>query len=280
MQNDCASELYRSHSCLPVIWSVQGDMADNVLEEEMENMESSLAIEIMDGRKSKNTKNQHRLKIESVKKWLHLKHPACLNESGSIILTLVDKTILKEFLGHICKKKDKYGNYLDPVVFHAFQHVSGYKSAIKDYYTNQEIKISDGIERMFTQFFDGYERKITNLKQNGVIPIVEGKQPMSFKGYKYLAARAIAQEKDYNLAIFSHFYLLLCWNLIARCVSVGSIMYTHISWENDSLVVVFPSHKGDQEGRNALPKHVFANIAEPSICPILSFAIYVFTRGY
>ena len=95
MQNDCASELYRSHSCLPVIWSVQGDMADNVLEEEMENMESSLAIEIMDGRKSKNTKNQYRLKIESVKKWLHLKHPACLNESGSIILTLVDKTILK-----------------------------------------------------------------------------------------------------------------------------------------------------------------------------------------
>ena len=103
---------------------------------------------------------------------------------------------------------------------------------------------------------------------------------MSFKGYKYLAVKAPAQEKDFNLAIFSHFYLLLCWNLIARCVSVGSLMYNHVSWENDSLGIVFPSHKGDKEGRNALPKHVYANTAEPTICPLLSFAVYIFTRGY
>ena len=57
-------------------------------------------------------------------------------------------------------------------------------------------------------------------------------------------------------------------------------MYNHVSWENDSMVVVFFSHKGNKEGRNALPKHVYANIAEPSVCPILSFAIYIFTRGY
>jgi hypothetical protein len=57
-------------------------------------------------------------------------------------------------------------------------------------------------------------------------------------------------------------------------------MYNHVSWENDSMVFVFLSHKGDKEGRNALPKHVYANTAEPSICPILSFAVYIFTRGY
>jgi hypothetical protein len=57
-------------------------------------------------------------------------------------------------------------------------------------------------------------------------------------------------------------------------------MYDHVSWVNDSMVFVFPAHKGDQEGRNSLPKHVYANTAEPSICPILSFAVYIFTRGY
>lgn len=57
-------------------------------------------------------------------------------------------------------------------------------------------------------------------------------------------------------------------------------MYNHVSWENDSMIIVFPSHKGDKEGRNALPKHVYANPLEPAICPILSFAIYTFTRGY
>jgi hypothetical protein len=97
---------------------------------------------------------------------------------------------------------------------------------------------------------------IAKLKQDGVMSIVEGKQPMSFKGYKLLATKALEQCKDRNLAIFSHLYLLSCWNLIARCVSVGSLMYNHVSWENDSMVIVFPSHKGDQEGRNALPKHI------------------------
>jgi hypothetical protein len=196
------------------------------------------------------------------------------------MLHFVDKTILKEFLGHICKKKDKNGQYLHPVVFHAFQHVSGYKSAIKDYYSNMDVNVSEDILRMFKQFFEGYVRTIAKLKQDGVMSIIEGKQPMSFKGYKLLAVKAIDQEKTHNLAIFSHLYLLLCWNLIARCVSVGGLMYNHVSWENDSMVFVFPSHKGDKEGRNALPKHVYANTAEPSICPILGFAVYVFTRGY
>jgi hypothetical protein len=58
---------------------------------------------------------------------------------------------------------------------------------------------------------------------------------------------------------------------------VGSLMYNHIL---DAMVIVFPSHKGDEEGKNALPKHVYANTAEPHICPTLSFAIYIFTRGY
>jgi hypothetical protein len=53
-----------------------------------------------------------------------------------------------------------------------------------------------------------------------------------------------------------------------------------VSWVNDSMIIVFPTHKGNQEGRNSLPKHLYAYTAEPSICPILSFAVYIFTRGY
>ena len=253
---------------------------DDVNEVEDESDERLLALEIMDGRKCANTKNQYRLKIEHFRKWIDSKHPDCLNEDGTINLNRVDKSTLREFFGHICKKKDKNGTYHDPVVFHAFQHVSGYKSAIKDYYSNMEVNISADIVKMMKHFFEGYVRQVAKLKQDGIMPIVEGKQPMSFRGYKFLAAKATEQVKDHNLAIFSHLYLLLCWNLIARCVSVGGLMYNHISWENDSMVIVFPSHKGDKEGRNALPKHVYANIAEPSVCPILSFAVYIFTRGY
>ena len=89
---------------------------------------------------------------------------------------------------------------------------------------------------MFKQFFVGCVRRVAQLKQDGIMPIIEGKQAMSLKGYKFLALKAGGQSTDYSLAIFSHLYLVLCWNLIARCVSVGGLMYNHISWENDSMV--------------------------------------------
>ena len=82
------------------------------------------------------------------------------------------------------------------------------------------------------------------------------------------------------LLVFAHTFLILAWNLMARSNSVGSLMYQHVSWENDSMVIRLPKHKGDQEGKNSYPKHVFANPNDPSICPVLGFAVYVFTKGF
>ena len=56
-------------------------------------------------------------------------------------------------------------------------------------------------------------------------------------------------------------------------------MYIHISWNEDAMIVVFPKTKSDQEGKNCSPKHVFVNTKHPEICPILSFATFVFTSG-
>jgi hypothetical protein len=87
---------------------------------------------------------------------------------------------------------------------------------------------------------------IAKLKQDGVMPIVEGKQPTSFKRYKLLATKALEQCKDHNLAIFSHLYLLLCWNLIARCVSVGSLMYNHPDSFSFQAAIRLTKHVQDQ----------------------------------
>jgi hypothetical protein len=130
---------------------MEDEMIDVAVDEG--NNERLLAVEIIDGRKCENTKTQYRLKVEHFKKWVELKYPLCISEDGNVMLHLVDKTILKEFLGHICKKKVKNGQYLHPVVFHAFQHVSGYKSAIKDYYSNMDVNVSEDILIMFKQFF-------------------------------------------------------------------------------------------------------------------------------
>jgi hypothetical protein len=54
-------------------------------------------------------------------------------------------------------------------------------------------------------------------------------------------------------------------------------MLQHISWENDSLKIVLPKHKGDQEGARIYPKHIFANPLRPEVCPVLALGIYVFS---
>lgn len=252
--------------------------------DDFENDETDLAEAIIDGRKCENTKRQYQRKYEHFRIWMKEKYPQCIGEDGTMInLAMIEKSHLVQFFGHICKKKSKTGQYLSPVQYQSFQHVSGYISAIKDYFGNQDHNLKEDIEKFLKKFFGGYMRKIAGLEQDGEMSIVEGKMPLSFRGYKYLAGKATIEkgcDDDEKLCIFSHFFLLLCWNLIARCVSVGSLMYNHISWENDSLVIVFPSHKGDKDGKKSLPKHIYANTLEPAICPILSFAIFLFTKGY
>jgi hypothetical protein len=130
-----------------------------------------------------------------------------------------------------------------------------------------------------SDFFGGYKRLIAKEKEQGIRKTTEGKAPLNFKAYRFLSKKALSSTNDFVLSTFSHVFLLLCWNVIARCVSVASLMYDHITWEEDSMVIVFPTTKADQEGKNCSPKHVFANVQCPEICPILSFAIFLFTSG-
>ena len=65
---------------------------------------------------------------------------------------------------------------------------------------------------------------------------------------------------------------------MARSVTVASIMYDRITWENDSLVINISRMKNDQEGKNSFPRHIYANPENPAICPILSLALLVFTK--
>jgi hypothetical protein len=63
------------------------------------------------------------------------------------------------------------------------QNVPGYKSAIKDYHSTKIVEISSDSERIMEHFFEGHNRKIAQMKQDGFIPLTERKRPISFKGY-------------------------------------------------------------------------------------------------
>lgn len=108
----------------------------------------------------------------------------------------------------------------------------------------------------------------------GEMAIYEGKRPISAKGYMLLAAFALRSANNRLGSVYPHIFTILCWNLFARSCNVGSLMLQHISWENDSLKIVLPKHKGDQEGARVYPKHVYANPLRPEVCPILGLGIY------
>ena len=144
-----------------------------MIADDEDNVEISLAVEILNGRKCDNTKSQYFRKYEHFRKWMIMKYPECLNhDMTSVNHIMITKEHFLDFLGYICKKKDKLGNFLVPVTYQTFQHVSGYKSAIKDYFSNSGVVLSADIEKMFKEFFGGYQRKIANLRQEGVMSII------------------------------------------------------------------------------------------------------------
>ena len=57
-------------------------------------------------------------------------------------------------------------------------------------------------------------------------------------------------------------------------------MLQNVSWKQDAMVITTPMHKGNQEGNNCYPKHVYANPVNPAICPILSMASLIFGGGW
>ena len=66
---------------------------------------------------------------------------------------------------------------------------------------------------------------------------------------------------------------------MARSNSVANILFQHVSWETDSLIIQFAQHKGDKEGQVKFGRHVYANPREPTICPILSIAVLIFSKN-
>lgn len=249
-----------------------------------------LAENIIDRRHANNTKKQYDAKVKQFVVWIASAHPEILSTEDSTELdySLVTNAILKEFFAHISKKRDRStGEYLDPIQFQSFALVSGYKSALKNHFQKTNNPFSKTVDDEIKSFLAGYERLIANLKKDGDIPLTEGKIPLSFGGYSFLAERALAPQKsvdstvaEFELSIFAHVFLLLCWNVMARCVSISSLLFDNISWIEDAMTIVFAMTKSDQEGKNCSPKHVFANPLHPEICPILSLGIYIFTLGF
>jgi hypothetical protein len=159
----------------------------------------------------------------------------------------------------------------------AFSTVRLYKSALVWWYKEKKIVMQATVNQAIESLLNGYKRQVADLKQDGKLPVTEGKHYLTFQGYRALA-RALFNAASFSDMLFGWPYLVLQWNLIARTSSVSTMMMQHVGWEADSLLISVPKHKGDQEGAACFARHLYANPSDPIICPVLALAILTFTR--
>lgn len=175
-----------------------------------------------------------------------------------------------------------FGQLNDPLKANDTKRVStvqGYKSALKWWLQDQKVVIDPLFEMELDKFMKGYKNRIANLKLKGILPINEGKAYLTFNAYIQLTT-ALFQSANFKTMLFTWPFIVIQWNLIGRSASVAAIMYDHVRWDGDSLIVELPKHKGDQEGDRQHPRHLYANPLNPVICPVLALAMITFTQPF
>jgi hypothetical protein len=111
-----------------------------------------------------------------------------------------------------------------------------------------------------------------------------GKDPYQFDFYCWLADAllknfSVSEKILFNLAydgVLAHFMLVFGWNLMSRISNTIAVSLSELSWDCDSLSVLFGHTKTDPDGQSHClePRHIFANPLMPEICPILGMAIF------
>ena len=94
---------------------------------------------------------------------------------------------------------------------------------------------------------------------------------MNFEVYKILCEELYNGKGDDHF--FAHAFLTMKWNLMARSDNYVNMHVHHIQWRSDSLIYYFGTSKGNQTvDRANNPWHVYSNLNNPKICPVLALA--------
>ena len=243
----------------------------------LERSDQITAREVVAGKIKHKTRKSYNKKIGVFNIWLSEIHPDFYDIGAKSPMLPVPADIVAEFLAKISTVTDIKTKERRSA---SVSHVQSYRSALKFLYEEKNLIFENETAIRISDFSSGYKRLVADKKLNGEMSVQEGKSPITFGGYNFVSQKALEMKEDFHLSLFAHLFLLLCWNLMARSVSVGTIMLQHISWEQDSLLITTPKHKGDQEGNNCYPKHVYANPESPVICPVLSMSLLIFASGW
>ncbi|ETV80376.1 hypothetical protein H257_06685 [Aphanomyces astaci] len=126
------------------------------------------------------TTTQYAYIIERFKRWLPSEHPEFV--VNSVIQLPLSTKVCQTYLDFASVKRDATGKELVAKCFNSFSTIGTCKSAIKYLYKEANIQMHDELEARLKDFANGYKRHIAQLREDGEMPIGEGKLPMTVDG--------------------------------------------------------------------------------------------------
>lgn len=173
-----------------------------------------------------------------------------------------------DFLAWIVSLKKKDGKPL------AFSTFNTHRAALFNLYRDFRVPMSSELSEELSNYYTGLKRKCADEVGKNGEKITSGKDPLDYSLYKLFGIELLLSNKKEN--IFAHTFMTITWNLMCRSNNTCALQFSHLSWKEDALAIVFPKMKNDQLGeRPKDAKHIYANPLVPQICPITSLGIFL-----
>ena len=148
-------------------------------------------------------------------------------------------------------------------------------SVLKYFFEENGKRMPDDISTFIKRFKAGNKRKIADLREEGVLPLDEGKPAFEYTNFVQICYQALVNAGDTR---FIFCFILLAFNLISRSKQLSNLRYSFISLSLDALVFKFPKSKGDQSGEAGYPKHVYPNPTDAPRCSVVALGMHYFSN--
>lgn len=174
---------------------------------------------------------------------------------------------------------DSFSTYVSSSAFGGFVSTFKYWHEMSDEKRPRDsprIELPKEHEEYLQKFSEGRKRKIAELRNDGLLSSKEGKSYLLCSAYKWLAKTA-AKDSGHH---YAQPFLVLSWNLMARSQTTSTLLWKNVGWDGDCMTLQYDTSKSNQTGENVVPRHLYANPFEPSICPVLAMGIKLLSESH
>ena len=187
---------------------------------------------------------------------------------------------VSRYFDHVEGKRVQYkADLFKPV---STSYYSTVVRSIHDAYVCEQMDMDAALRLFMFSRQKKYKRYVAELKATGAYP-----QPpnrcISGQGYTLLC-ESLAKGRPaedggwaWQLVACIWAYVVLLWNLLARCDRVAQLRWENFTWTCDALTAYIPKSKSDQFGDRAYLKKLYTS-CNPATCPVLAIAVLFFSR--